>query len=78
MAETTTIDVVGMTCAHCVAAVTDELEGLPGVVEAVASLVPDGVTTVTVVSDRVLTREELATAVDEAGYALAGAGDGGR
>ena len=67
MAETTTYDVTGMTCDHCVRAVTQELEDLDGVTSVSVDL---GTGAVTVVSDRPLERDAVATAVDEAGYEL--------
>lgn len=36
--QTTTLDVTGMTCGHCVAAVTDVLEKVPGVSSVKVSL----------------------------------------
>jgi copper chaperone CopZ len=59
--------VEGMTCGHCVAAVREELEQLPGVTSVQVELesgavVLDGTET--------LTTEVLAAAVDEAGYRL--------
>jgi copper chaperone CopZ len=65
---TTTYQVVGMTCGHCASAVTAEISALPGVCEVSVDL-PTGA--VTVCSQRELTRDEVAAAVDEAGYRLA-------
>lgn len=70
MSVTNTYAVTGMTCGHCVQAVTGELTALPGVHEVNVDL-PTG--TVTVTSDGPLPIDEVRTAVDEAGYALAGA-----
>ncbi len=70
MAVTSTYNVTGMTCSHCVQAVTGELEGLPGV-EAVQVDLPSGVVTVT--SADQLSEDDVRAAVDEAGYELAGA-----
>ena len=67
MAETTTYEVIGMTCNHCVRAVTQELENLDGVTSVSVDL---GTGAVTVVSDRPLERDAIAAAVDEAGYSL--------
>ena len=39
---TTTYPVTGMTCEHCVSAVTSELGGLNGVSGVTVDLVPDG------------------------------------
>jgi copper chaperone CopZ len=63
--------VVGMTCGHCVEAVTSEVKELPGVSEVSVDLVAGGTSTVTVTSDAPLARDDVAVAVDEAGYALA-------
>ena len=68
MAVTTVYTVRGMTCGHCVQAVTDEISELPGV-ESVDVVLDTGA--VTVVSDQPLTEDAVAAAVDEAGYALA-------
>ncbi|MDK1345577.1 heavy-metal-associated domain-containing protein [Streptomyces sp. 378] len=61
-------DVKGMTCAHCVQAVSSELAGLPGVDDVQVDL-PSG--RVTLPSEQPLDRAVVA-AVDEAGYELAG------
>jgi copper chaperone CopZ len=70
MPITTTYQVAGMTCDHCVSAVTSELSQLPGVREIHVDLASGGVT---VTSDGPLPIDEVRAAVDEAGYALAGA-----
>ena len=64
---TQTFAVAGMSCAHCVQAVTAELAKLPGVLDVQVDLA-SGVATVR--SDRELPREAVAAAVDEAGYEL--------
>lgn len=64
---TTTYRVTGMTCDHCVRAVTTELVLLPGV-RSVDIDLAEGAVTVT--SDGPLDQEEVREAVDEAGYAL--------
>lgn len=68
---TQTYRVTGMTCEHCVAAVTDEITSLPGVESVSIDLVAGGTSDVTVASADVLDRDDVARAVDEAGYALA-------
>jgi copper chaperone len=74
----TTYQVTGMTCEHCVRAVTEEIEGLAGVSTVAVALVPGGESVVTVTSDAPLTGEAVAAALDEAGaYYLAGGIDGG-
>jgi copper ion binding protein len=65
---TSTWTVTGMTCAHCVQAVTDEVSAIDGV-QAVEVELETGVVTVT--ADPEPSREQVAAAVDEAGYALA-------
>ncbi|AJW78410.1 heavy-metal-associated domain-containing protein [Clavibacter michiganensis] len=65
---TTTFPVTGMTCAHCVASVTEEVGELPGVASVAVDLVVGGDSTVTVESDRPLDPEAVRAAVDEAGY----------
>jgi copper chaperone CopZ len=67
---TTTVHVTGMTCGHCVAAVTQELTALHGVQEVQVELVTDGASTVTVTSDAPLADDALRAAIDEAGYEL--------
>jgi copper chaperone len=63
--------VTGMTCGHCVASVTEELEELAGVQEVSVDLVAGGTSTVTVTSDQPLTDDAVQAAVAEAGYQLA-------
>jgi copper chaperone CopZ len=70
-ATTVTYDVVGMTCAHCVHAVSQEVAALPGVSDVRVDLVPAGTSRVHVTSDAALDPADVAAAVDEAGYALA-------
>jgi copper chaperone len=71
MAVTNTYTVTGMTCEHCVQAVTGELSTLPGVADVKVDL---GTGAVTVTSDAPLPDDAVRTAVDEAGYELADAG----
>jgi len=67
----TDIRVHGMTCDHCVQAVTDELKLVPGVQDVSVNLVSGGDSPVQIVSDQPLTAEAIAGAVDEAGYTIA-------
>ncbi len=70
---TATYQVTGMTCEHCVRAVTGELENLDGVRDVRVDLHPGGESAVTVSSDAPLAAEAVAAALDEAGdYRLAG------
>jgi copper chaperone CopZ len=64
---TTTYPVSGMTCEHCVNAVTSELGGLDGVSSVTVELVPDGISQVTVTSDAPLPEPAVAEALEEAG-----------
>ena len=64
---TVTYQVTGMTCDHCVRAVTTELVLLEGVRSVDVDLAQGAVT---VTSDGPLDREEVREAIDEAGYAL--------
>ena len=70
MITTTTLHVAGMTCEHCVAAVTRELGALDGVSDVDVRLNAGGVTPVTVTSTAPLAPEAVEAAVDEAGYEL--------
>jgi copper chaperone len=68
MSNTTTWTVAGMTCGHCVASVTEELEEIAGVTDVVVAL-DSGLVTVT--SEGPLDRATVDAAVREAGYSLA-------
>jgi copper chaperone CopZ len=71
---TATYPVIGMTCEHCVRAVTGELAGLDGVTQVTVNLVPGGESRVTVGSGAPLPVQAVAEALDEAGgYRLADA-----
>ena len=63
----TIISVSGMTCGHCVSAVTMELSLIPSVTEVEVDLAAGQVT---ITSDATLDSTHLATAIDEAGYEL--------
>jgi copper chaperone len=64
---TTTYSVEGMSCEHCVRAVTTEVKGVPGVTDVDVDLT-DG--TVRVTSTAALDDAAVAAAIDEAGYEL--------
>jgi copper chaperone len=70
MAVTSTYAVTGMTCEHCVNAVTTELTELDGVRDVRVDLATGAVT---VISDAPLAEDAVRAAVDEAGYELADA-----
>jgi copper chaperone len=67
VALTSTYTVSGMTCEHCVAAVTSEVKALDGVSDVAVDLVPGGNSTVTVTSSTEVSPEAVAEALDEAG-----------
>lgn len=70
MTTNTTYHVAGMTCGHCVSAVTDELSALEGVSRVEVELVAGGTSPVHVTSDGPLAADAVKAAVDEAGYEL--------
>lgn len=67
---TTTFGVDGMTCGHCVSAVTSELSALPGVSDVAIQLAVGGSSTVSVTSAAPLSDDAVREAVVEAGYAV--------
>jgi len=70
---TTTYTVTGMTCEHCVNAVTGELGVLGGVSAVNVDLVPGGSSLVTVISETLLPDAVVSAALDEAGgYQVSG------
>lgn len=66
---TNTYQVQGMTCGHCVKAVSGEIGALPGVTDVQVDLTSGQVT---VTSDQPLESDTVRAAVDEAGYELVG------
>jgi len=68
MSSTSSYTVTGMTCAHCVASVTEEVEEIPGV-EAVDVDLSTGALKVT--STDPVDDATVRAAVEEAGYQLA-------
>jgi copper chaperone CopZ len=72
MSEPTTLrrsvhQVAGMTCGHCVRAIQEEVCAIDGVTDAHVDLTTGDLT---VVATRPVSAQELAAAVDEAGYQL--------
>jgi len=67
--STATYTVVGMTCGHCVSAVTDEVSQVPGVTTVDVDLTSGGLT---VSSDSPVDDAAVRAAVEEAGYEVAG------
>jgi copper chaperone CopZ len=68
MSATETYSVTGMTCGHCVSAVTEELTRLPGVAGVHVALKPGEASVVTISVDAPLDPAAVREAVDEAGY----------
>ncbi len=68
LAVIATYKVLGMTCSHCVAAVTSELMAVPGVSNVDVNLETGDVV---VTATRDINRETVNSAIDEAGYELA-------
>ncbi len=64
---TTSVQVQGMTCEHCVAAVRSEIGKLAGVEDVTVDLESGAVT---IESAAPIAGEDLRAAVDEAGYEL--------
>jgi copper chaperone len=69
MSTTSTYGVDGMTCDHCVRAVTTEVKGVPGVVEVEVDLDRGQVT---VTSEDGLDDAAVRAAVESAGYEVRG------
>ncbi len=72
MASDGSYRVTGMTCGHCVAAVSEEIGNLDGVTRVDVDLVEGGESIVRVTSDAPLDPDRVRRAVDEAGYQLSG------
>lgn len=70
-ATTREFRVEGMTCAHCVSAVTQELNAVDGVEVLDVELHEGAVSTVRVATNRPADDDAIAAAIDEAGYTLA-------
>ena len=71
MTTTATYSISGMTCDHCVAAVTDEISALDGVTDVRVDLNAGGLSRATVTSRAPLSETSVRAAVDDAGYTLA-------
>ena len=64
---TQTFSVTGLTCDHCVHAVTEELSEIDGVTGVTIDLVPGDASAVAVTSAEPLDQEAVVAALDEAG-----------
>ncbi len=67
--STTSYTVVGMTCGHCVNAVTEEVSVVPGVTTVDVDLASGSLT---VTSTEPVDDDAVRAAVEEAGYQVAG------
>jgi len=65
--SSTTYTVAGMTCGHCVSAVTEEVTKIPGVVDVQVDLASGAVV---VASESPVQEAAVKAAVEEAGYEL--------
>ena len=67
--STASYTVTGMTCGHCVSAVTEEVSSMPGVTAVDVDLASGGLT---VTSEQPVDESAVRAAVEEAGYSVAG------
>ncbi|SDT00976.1 copper ion binding protein [Friedmanniella luteola] len=67
MSSTATYTVSGMTCGHCVSAVTEEVTNISGVTDVQVDLASGAVT---ITSEAPVEETAVKAAVDEAGYEL--------
>ncbi len=67
--STASYTVAGMTCGHCVSAVTEEVSQVTGVTAVDVDLTSGGLT---VTSDAPVEETAVRAAVEEAGYSVAG------
>lgn len=68
MSEITTYTVAGMTCAHCVVSVAEEVSEIPGVEDVQVDLTRGAVA---VTSSQPVSAEAVKAAVEDAGYQIA-------
>jgi len=69
MSKSQNVEVEGMTCGNCVRALTKELRNLVGVTDVAVDLVPGGTSHVRIISSEALNRTDVASVIEEAGYA---------
>ena len=65
-----TINVDGMTCDHCVNAVTEEISKIPHVTEVTIDLHAGEISQVTITAGNEISDADIAAAVEEAGYSI--------
>ena len=66
--STTTFGITGMTCGHCVASVTDALQGVDGVDSVEITLVPQRVSQATITTARDVPGAQFEASVRGEGY----------
>jgi copper chaperone CopZ len=64
------INVDGMTCGHCVNAVTEEISKIPGVTAVNIDLRAGEISPVTITAGNEISDADIAAAVEEAGYSI--------
>jgi copper chaperone len=67
------INVDGMTCGHCVNAVTEEISKIPGVTAVNIDLHAGEISRVTITAGSEISDADIAAAVEEAGYSIVSA-----
>ena len=75
MSQQLNIRVAGMTCQHCVGAVTREVMELPGVTGVSVELATQGPSEVRIESEVDLDAATVAAAITEAGYQMVSSGE---
>jgi len=65
-----TINVDGMTCDHCVNAVTEEISKIPDVTEVNIDLHAGEISQVTITAGSEISDADIVAAVEEAGYSI--------
>jgi len=68
MSTTADYTVTGMTCAHCVASITEEVQEIAGVIDVAVDLTSGGLR---ISSEQPIPDADVKVAVEEAGYELA-------
>jgi copper chaperone CopZ len=71
--STQTFPMTGLTCGHCVGAITSEVKALPSVTDVQVALISAGTSTLTVTADNTLTDAQVASALEAAGNYQLGA-----
>ena len=65
-----TVHVGGMSCDHCIHAVTEEISKIPGVIGVDIDLHAGEISFVKIALDSEISETDIAAAVDEAGYTI--------